>query len=120
MEAYGIRIFVDDIRIARRFYGSTLGFREEWAMPELGAVGFDAGGIKLIVEEENPRGEDAHLIGRFIGISFAVDDMETAYRDMFNKGVHFAGPPQAQAWGGTLSWPGTRRQAPSTPKTRPW
>lgn len=72
-------------------------------MPEYGAVGYRAGGIRIIVEEEDPNGEDAALIGRFVGVSFSVDDIEVAYRDLFNRGVSFAGPPVEQAWGGTLA-----------------
>ncbi|MEM6665736.1 MAG: VOC family protein [Pseudomonadota bacterium] len=103
MRLYGIRVFVDDFAPARRFYGHTLGLEERWAMPEVGVAGYALGDATLIVEVEDPNGEDGHLVGRFVGISIAVDDMDQSYRALFDKGVHFAGPPVKQVWGGTLA-----------------
>lgn len=103
MQLYGIRIFVDDLRTARRFYGQTLRLMQRWAMPEVGAVGYRLGDVTLIVEEENPNGEDGHLVGRFVGVSFSVPDVEAIYREWFDRGVHFTGPPAKQAWGGALA-----------------
>jgi predicted enzyme related to lactoylglutathione lyase len=103
MHLYGIRIFVDNLRVARRFYGQTLRLTQRWAMPEIGAVGYALGDVTLIVEEENPNGEDGDLIGRFVGASFSVADVEATYREFFDRGVHFTGPPAPQPWGGVLA-----------------
>lgn len=103
MRLYGIRIFVQDFNAARRFYRETLGLAENWAMPEMKAVGFNAGPAELIVEEEDPEGEDGHLIGRFAGVSLQVDDIDAVYRSLLEKGVHFHGPPEKQPWGGMLA-----------------
>ncbi len=102
MRTYGIRIFVDDIDAARVFYGTTLGLPIKWDMASLGAVGFDLG-IDLIVEATEETGEHGSLIGRFVGISIEVDDIDATYRDWSAKGVAFTAPPEKQIWGGVLA-----------------
>ena len=46
MKIYGLRIWVDDIAAAKRFYGETLSLTAKWDMEM--AVGYDLG-IDLIV-----------------------------------------------------------------------
>ena len=41
------------------------------------------------------------MLGRFTGLSFAVDNAEEAYLSQ-KKGVSFYGPPEPQDWGGQL------------------
>ena len=72
-------------------------------MPEMNAAGFNAGSAELIVEEEDPAGEDGDLIGRFAGVSLQVDDIDAVYKSLSAKGVHFHGAPEKQVWGGTLA-----------------
>ena len=103
MRLYGIRIFVEDFNTARRFYREMLGLPENWAMPEMKAVGFYAGSAELIIEETDPDGGDGNLIGRFAGVSLRVDDIDAVYRSLAEKGVRFRRPPEKQAWGGTLA-----------------
>lgn len=103
MDMYAVRIFVDDLSVARRFYSHTLGLKESWAMLDVGAIGYSTGHMNLIIEEEELDGEDGHLIGRFAGVSFGVENVERAYKEFFDKGVHMAGPPVIQAWGGLLA-----------------
>ncbi|GAB5470374.1 MAG: hypothetical protein Kilf2KO_34040 [Rhodospirillales bacterium] len=103
MRIYAVRIFVDDLAKARAFYGETLGLKEVWTMTEMKAVGFDLESAQLIVEEEDPEGEEAGLIGRFVGLSLQVDDIEESYRQLKERGVAFEGPPEKQPWGGTLA-----------------
>lgn len=103
MRLYGIRIFVDDFAAAHAFYGEMLGLRENWAMPEANAAGFDLGSAELIVEQEDPDGEDGDLVGRFVGASIQVDDIDTAYKQLSERGIPFKGPPEKQPWGGSLA-----------------
>lgn len=103
MKIYGVRVFVDDFDVARAFYGATLGLEEVWAQPEIKAVGFQAGAAQLIVEEVAPDGEDAELLGRFVGLSLQVDDIQSVYDDLRAKQVSFHGAPEKQVWGGTLA-----------------
>lgn len=103
MRLYGIRIFVDDFERARAFYGRTLQLKENWAMPEAGAAGYDLVTGELIIEQQDAAGEDADLVGRFVGVSLQVDDIDAAYADLRQRGVEFQGPPERQSWGGTLA-----------------
>lgn len=108
MRLYGVRIFVDDLATARRFYGEVLELPEAWAAPDpdgagLAAVGFRAGTAELIVEPVAQDGAHDRLAGRFVGVSLQVDDIEATYRELLGKGVAFSGPPARQFWGGTLA-----------------
>ena len=103
MRLYGTRIFVDDHAAARRFYGETLGLSLAWEMPDLGAFGVTVGGPQLIVETTDPNGDDAALVGRFVGVSLQVDDIQATFDQLCAKGVAFEAPPERQPWGGTLA-----------------
>ncbi len=101
MELYGVRVFVDDLAAARAFYGATLGLAVAWEAE--GAVGFAVGPAVLIVEREDPDGPEGALVGRFVGVSLSVADIEARYRELSARGVAFEGPPALQPWGGTLA-----------------
>jgi len=98
-----VRIFVDDLERSRRFYGDVLELRERSATPEWAV--FDIGGKDLILERVPPDDPEHDLVGRFLAVSFEVDDIEAAYRDLTAKGVSFPEPPEKQGWGGTLAFP---------------
>lgn len=102
MRVFGLRVFVDDLDVATGFYRDVLGLPVKWDMSEHGAVGFDLG-VDLIVEREDPSGEDGDLVGRFVGVSIAVDDIEGTYQALSAGGVEFTGPPAKQPWGGVLA-----------------
>ena len=59
-------------------YRDVLGLREKWSYAPV-AVGFDLG-ADLIVEAVAPDADDddRSLVGRFVGCSFAVDDIACA------------------------------------------
>ena len=42
-------------------------------------------------------------MGRFLGVSLRVDDIDGVYHDLTQKGVAFDAPPEQQAWGGKLA-----------------
>jgi catechol 2,3-dioxygenase-like lactoylglutathione lyase family enzyme len=98
-----VRIFVDDIERARRFYRDVLELDEQSASPEWAV--FDIDGKDLIIESVAVDGPERELVGRFLGVSFRVDDIEGTYRHLLAKGVSFPQPPEKQAWGGTLAFP---------------
>ena len=98
-----VRIFVDDLERARHFYGDTLELRETSATPEWAV--FDIDGKELIIEKVPPDDPEHDLVGRFLAVSFEVDDIEAAYRKLTTKGVSFPEPPKKQGWGGTLAFP---------------
>ena len=100
MKVYGIQILVDDIVAARAFYVDTLGLKLAWEIPEMGAFGVEVEPIQFIVTVMGEERTMGGAPGRFIGVSIAVDDMDSVYRDLTAKGVPFEGPPQQQPWGG--------------------
>ena len=100
MKIYGVRVWVDDMEAAKRFYGETLGLTAKWEMDV--AIGYDLG-VDLIVEHDDGVEHEGALIGRFVGASIQVDDIDATYEDLTAKGVRFLGPPTKMFWGGTLA-----------------
>ncbi len=103
MQVYALRIFVQDLPAALAFYRDVMGLPVLWEQ-EGTAFGLDAG-ISLIVEtvpNDAPE-EDRALVGRFIGCSFKVDDIQDSYERLRAAGASFHGAPAQQAWGGTLA-----------------
>ena len=88
-----LRIWVDDMAEARRFYGETLGLESPWNWGDA-AMGFELGNAQLIVEPEDGSHEEDKLAGRFVGCTIQVDDIDATYDDWTAKGVAFDGPPQ--------------------------
>lgn len=104
MRVYGVRIFVDDLVAAHRFYAETLELPVAWEMVDQGVAGFDAGGVTLIVEHQEPDDNEGRaLVGRFVGLSLAVDDIDATWRQLVARGVTFTSPPKEQFWGGVLA-----------------
>lgn len=103
MRLQALRVFVDDLPAARRFYGTVLGLPIKWEWEET-AIGFDFD-AELIVErvDDGAEQDDRQLVGRFTGASIAVENIEAAYADLKGKGVVFTGSPVRQAWGGILA-----------------
>jgi lactoylglutathione lyase len=98
-----VRIFVDDLERARRFYRDVLELPERAAEPDWAV--FELDGKDIIVEAVAPDDPEQDLVGRFLAVSFDVDDIDAAYRVLMDRGVSFAHPPEKQAWGGTLAFP---------------
>ena len=98
-----VRIFVGDIERARRFYRDVLELPETSATSDWAV--FDIDGKNLILEAVAPDDPERDLVGRLLAVSFEVDDIDAAYRDLKAKGVSFPEPPEKQAWGGTLAFP---------------
>jgi uncharacterized glyoxalase superfamily protein PhnB len=65
---------------------------------------FNLGGAELGLERCDPDdAEAAELVGRFVGTSIAVDDLDAVYAALVDTGVEFTGPPEKQPWGGVLA-----------------
>jgi predicted enzyme related to lactoylglutathione lyase len=98
------RVFVRDINEAMAFYADRLGLKIEVADAEHGFCMFDTGATKLIIEAINDQdGEGSALVGRFTGLSFPVEDIQTKHRALRAAGVEFSGTPEQQPWGGWLA-----------------
>lgn len=88
-----LRIWVDDMAEAKRFYGETLDLESPWNWGD-DAIGFNIGDVTLIVEPDDGSHENEKLSGRFVGCTIQVDDIDATFKDWTAKGVEFDGPPE--------------------------
>jgi len=101
---YAVRIFSADWQSAIHFYRETLGLTERFSDAEMGWAEFDVGGPSLAIErvqDDDP--EHQSLVGRFVGVSLEVDDIEETYLHLLGQGVEFTAAPARQPWGGVLA-----------------
>jgi catechol 2,3-dioxygenase-like lactoylglutathione lyase family enzyme len=101
-----VRIFVRDFERAVRFYTETLGMKLSHRSDELGWAQLTTGGAELALERDRGEGEDGHdedLVGRFVGISLAVENIMETYETLRARGVEFLRPPAKMPWGGVLA-----------------
>ena len=104
MKLYAIRIFTTDWDRAVDFYRETIGLPLTFADQAFAWAEFDLGGAKLGIEgldADSPQAGD--LVGRFVGVSITVDDIDLTHAQLSGKGVEFTAPPEKQPWGGTLA-----------------
>ena len=99
------RLFVSTLEASRDFYAGTLGLQLVADGSRLGYCVFAAGPVSLVVERVEPDApdDDQALVGRFSGLSFAVDDIAKTHRELADKGVVFTEEPARQAWGGIVA-----------------
>ena len=98
-----VRIFVTDLERSRAFYSAVLELEERSAEPT--SVVFELGSMEVIIEAVPPDDPEAEgLAGRFLSVSFQVDDIDVTYRTLLERGVTFVQPPEKQPWGGTLAF----------------
>jgi catechol 2,3-dioxygenase-like lactoylglutathione lyase family enzyme len=101
---YAVRVFVSDWAAALHFYTQILGMRTRNRNDDIGWAELDSGACALALEQVQPDdAESAHLVGRFVGVSLEVTDIDATYRTLVERGVQFDAPPERQAWGGTLA-----------------
>lgn len=99
-----VRIFVHDLDQAVDFYAKSVGMSLLVRKDEFGWAEFDAGGCGLAIERlERDDREASDLVGRYVGVSLRVPDIEKTHRDLVDRGVHFLSPPSRQPWGGVLA-----------------
>ncbi|MGC4086650.1 MAG: VOC family protein [Polyangiaceae bacterium] len=104
LQANAVRIFVRDLPRALHFYRDDLGLAQVGGANEVGYWVFSSGSLNLIVESVDPSDAEASaLLGRFVGLSFRVDDIHQAVAELKRVGAHISGEPELQAWGGTLA-----------------
>ncbi len=101
---YAVRIFSFKWEEALAFYRDVLAFPLAFADPELGWAQFQVGPAYLGLERCEPDDEEAQaLVGRFVGTSIEVDNIQNVYNQLLEKGVVFTSAPTKQAWGGILA-----------------
>ena len=99
-----VRVFVRDWDRAIRFYTETLGIPTTFRSDEMGWAQLATGEGQLALERVAPDdAESDALVGRFVGVSLSVPDVQKAYETLVERGVAFLGPPEVQPWGGTLA-----------------
>jgi len=97
-------VVVDDQDKALQFYTDVLGMKLETRADEFGWAQFATGSCNLAVERLAPDDPEAPgLVGRYVGISLRVPDLDSTYHALVARGVEFLSPPTKQAWGGTLA-----------------
>ena len=105
MQLSAARIFVRDLAQAQRFYGTLLRLPLHAGGADQGFCVFASGAVQLVVEPVGPDApeDDQALVGRFTGLSFAVDSIHVRYDELRARGVVFTGAPEVQPWGGVLA-----------------
>ncbi len=102
MKLYVVRVFVDDWDRACEFYEKKLKLPLTFKDSTLGWAQFGEPGLGIERVDENDE-EGRSLVGRFLGVSLQVDDIEAKYQELIEQGVEFTGPPERQPWGGSLA-----------------
>ena len=103
-KSYAVRIFSYKWEESVSFYRDIVGLPLFYSDANFGWAQFDVGGVYLGLERcalDEPASKD--LVGRFVGASLQVEDIEATYSSLCSKGVEFSAPPEKQPWGGTLA-----------------
>lgn len=103
-KASAIRVFVHDWERALRFYSETLGMPVEYQSSDMGWAEFDTGECHIAIErlpETDP--ESSELVGRYVGVTLSVPNIDATYAELRGRGVKFVGAPARQPWGGVLA-----------------
>ena len=86
------------------FYKDVIGFPLKYVNEDIGWAEFDLGGISLAIERQDPGDKESKgLVGRFVGVSIQVENIEAIYSELISKDVEFVGKPEKQDWGGILA-----------------
>jgi predicted enzyme related to lactoylglutathione lyase len=99
-----VRIFVRDWPRALEFYSESVGLPVAFASKDLGWAQLDTGECQLALERVAKEADDTDgLVGRFVGASLSVEDVQATYERLCARGVEFLAPPELQPWGGVLA-----------------
>lgn len=100
------RIFVQELAEAKIFYEEKLQWNLAVDASRHGYLVFEPGNISVIVERTGRKesDEEGGLLGRFTGLSLAVEDMESTVTELKQRGVEITAGPEKQPWGGVLAW----------------
>ena len=97
MQLASVRIFVDDLPAAVKFYSGVVGPTKTWDDRDVAIFGDNP---VIVVEASARHGDDEGLVGRFTGIAFATDDADKLHAELTRAGVPTHGKPEQQPWGG--------------------
>ena len=100
-----VRVFVEDLRKSLDFYTKSLGMELDYTDHKNWAQFVSGEDVSLALELCDPARTEqgAKLVGRYVGVTLMVEDLQAVYERLKSKGVEFLGPPERQPWGGTLA-----------------
>jgi catechol 2,3-dioxygenase-like lactoylglutathione lyase family enzyme len=100
-----VRVFVTDFDKSLDFYTKTLGMELDYTDKANWAQFKSGEDVSLAIEKCAPDcvEQGSKLVGRFVGVTLMVDNIEEQYSRLVAKGVEFTGRPEKQPWGGTLA-----------------
>ena len=103
-QMYAQRIFCFNWQECVSFYKETIGLPVKFEDENMGWAEFDLGGVSFAVERQDQHDAEAQsLVGRFVGMSIQVENIEEVCQELIRKGVEFEGLPAKQPWGGILA-----------------
>ena len=97
-----VRVAVNDIEKAKNFYEDILGMSLIVDRTEEGYILLNLGCTTLIVENTDSNDFDLP-VGRYLGISIKVTNIQKVYEALLAENVKFSHPPQKQFWGGYMT-----------------
>lgn len=100
-----VRVFVTDLKKSLDFYSKILGMEIDYTDEKNWAQFKSGEDVSLAIEKCDPNYTEhgSKLVGRFVGVTLMVDDLQKEYDQLSKKGVEFTGHPEKQPWGGTLA-----------------
>lgn len=88
---------VSNLKETVDFYEKVLGLKKQFECPTY--VIFDCGGVELAIEPGGRKGKKEGLPYVFL----LVDDVDTEYQQLKEKGVKFKSKPEDVSWGGRVA-----------------
>lgn len=100
-----VKVFITDLRRSLEFYTRTLGMELDYTDHKNWAQFKSGPDISLAIERTDANHEElgSKVVGRFVGVTFMVDDIARTCAELRARGVRFTGEPEKQHWGGTLA-----------------
>jgi len=100
-----VTVFVTDFDKSLDFYTKTLGMEIDYTDKKNWAQFKSGEDVSLAIEKCAPdyAEQGSKMVGRFVGVTLMVDNIEEQYNRLVAKGVEFTGRPEKQHWGGTLA-----------------
>jgi catechol 2,3-dioxygenase-like lactoylglutathione lyase family enzyme len=100
-----VKVFVTDLERSLDFYTNKLGMELDFTDKRNWAQFRSGEDISLGIErcEADHVEHGSKIVGRFVGVTFMVDDIASTYERLLGRGVQFTGRPEKQHWGGTLA-----------------
>jgi len=100
-----VTVFVTDFDKSLDFYTKTLGMEIDYTDRKVWAQFKSGEDVSLAIEKCVPDyvEQGSKMVGRFVGVTLMVENIEDQYTHLIARGVKFTGPPEEQPWGPTLA-----------------